>query len=97
MNHKTVNRWKIRNVMDGDVAHLVERRTGTLVTQVRFSGAARDFSPRVNFQLPDVQIPGGLVHSQTERNPRATSDFCHCSRDRTFNPACVVSIVAASH
>ena len=34
----------------GDVAQLVERRTGTPLTQVRISGAARDFSPRVNFQ-----------------------------------------------
>ena len=34
----------------GDVAQLVERRTGTPLRQVRFPGAARDFSPRVNFQ-----------------------------------------------
>ena len=27
----------------GGVAQLVERRTGTLLTQVRFPGAARDF------------------------------------------------------
>ena len=33
-----------------DVAQLVERRTGTPLTQVRFPGAGRDFSPRVNFQ-----------------------------------------------
>ena len=34
-----------------DVAQFVEHRTGTLPTQVRFPGAARDFfSPRVNFQ-----------------------------------------------
>ena len=33
----------------GDVAQLVERRTGTPLTQVRFPGAARDFSARVNF------------------------------------------------
>ena len=35
---------------DGDVAQLVEHRTGTLPTQVRFPWAARDFSRRVNFQ-----------------------------------------------
>ena len=35
---------------DGDVAQLVERRTGTPLTQVRFHGATRDFSPRVNFR-----------------------------------------------
>ena len=33
-----------------DVAQLVERRTGTPLTQIRFPGAERDFSPRVNFQ-----------------------------------------------
>ena len=37
---------------DGDVAHLVERWTGTPLTQVRFPGAARDFFflLRINFQ-----------------------------------------------
>ena len=35
---------------DGDVAQLVESQTGTPLTQVRFPGAARDFSPGVNFQ-----------------------------------------------
>ena len=34
----------------GDVAQLVERRTGTSLRQVRFPGATRDFSTRVNFQ-----------------------------------------------
>ena len=34
----------------GGVAQLVERRTGTAPTQVRFPDAARDFSPSVNFQ-----------------------------------------------
>ena len=34
----------------GDVAQFVEHRTGTPLTQVRFPGAARDFSLRVNFQ-----------------------------------------------
>ena len=29
----------------GDVAQLIEHRTGTLPTQVRFPGAARDFLP----------------------------------------------------
>ena len=36
--------------MGGDVAQLVEHRTGTPLRQVRFPGAASDFSPRVNFQ-----------------------------------------------
>ena len=36
--------------LGGDVAQLVEHRTGTPPTQVRFHSAARDFSPRVNFQ-----------------------------------------------
>ena len=34
----------------GDVAQLVEHRTVTPLTQVRFPGAAKDFLPRVNFQ-----------------------------------------------
>ena len=34
----------------GVVAQLIERRTGTLPTQIRFPGAARDFSPGVNFR-----------------------------------------------
>ena len=34
----------------GDVAQLVEHRTGTPPVQVQFTGAARDFSPRVNFR-----------------------------------------------
>ena len=33
-----------------DVAQLVEHRTGTSPTQVRFPDVTRDFSPRVNFQ-----------------------------------------------
>ena len=37
-------------VQDGDVAQLAVHRTGTSPTQVRFPGAARYFSPRVNFQ-----------------------------------------------
>ena len=44
----------------GDVTQLVEHRTGTLPTKVRFPDAARDFSPRVNFQctlLYDVRTP----------------------------------------
>ena len=32
------------------IAQLVERRTGTPLTQVQFPRRARDFSPRVNFQ-----------------------------------------------
>ena len=36
-------------LLGGDVAQLVERRTGTLPTQVRLLGVERDFSPRVNF------------------------------------------------
>ena len=34
----------------GDVAQLVERRTGTPLKQVGFPSAARDFSPRVNLR-----------------------------------------------
>ena len=41
---------KERTTLGGDVAQLVEHRTGTSLTQVRFPGAARDLSSRVNFQ-----------------------------------------------
>ena len=33
----------------GDVAQLVEHRTGTPLTQVRFPGGSRDFFLRINF------------------------------------------------
>ena len=37
----------------GDIAQLVEHRTGTQPTQVRFPGAARDFfSPRIFYGVP---------------------------------------------
>ena len=41
---------RFRRDSNKHTAQLVERRTGTPLTQVRFPGAARDFSPRVNFQ-----------------------------------------------
>ena len=37
-------------IQGGDKAQLVEHRTSTLLTQVRFPGVATDFSPRVSFQ-----------------------------------------------
>ena len=36
-----------RTALDGDVAQLSQRRTGTPLRQVRFPGAAKDFSPGV--------------------------------------------------
>ena len=47
--------WSVTSVftvahVDGDVAQLVERRIGTLLTQLRFPGATRDFSPGASFQ-----------------------------------------------
>ena len=45
--------------MGGDVAQLAERRTGTLLRQVRFFGAARNFSPSVNFQSRLQNYKGG--------------------------------------
>ena len=44
-SHISVDRTR-----DGDIAQLIERRTGTPLRQVRFLGAARDFSPRVHFR-----------------------------------------------
>ena len=46
----TMHDNKQRETLGGDVALPVERRTGTPLRQVRFPGAAKDFSPRVNFQ-----------------------------------------------
>ena len=41
----------------GDVAQLVEHRTGTLPTQVRFPGAARDFfSPESAFSADSLKM-----------------------------------------
>ena len=48
----SLKKKKNRKLSGGDVAQLVERRTGTPLRQVRFPGAARDFFflPRFNFQ-----------------------------------------------
>ena len=40
----------------GDIAQLADRRTGTPPTQVRFSGAASDFFPRVNFNADSLTV-----------------------------------------
>ena len=50
--------------VDGDVTQLVEHQTGIPLTQVRVPGAARDFSPRVNFQCRlsyGVRTPPGAI------------------------------------
>ena len=66
----------------GDVAQLVERRTGTPLTPVRFPGAARDFSPsqlsvqtllRVSVH-PRVQ-PQALTSERTLKIPWSMSEF----------------------
>ena len=42
----------------GDVAQLVGRRTGTSLRQVRFPGAAKDFSlPESTFRADSVTVP----------------------------------------
>ena len=56
---------------DGNVAQLVEHQTVTPPTQVRFPGAARDFSPRVNFQC---RLSYGVRTS-----PRAIACICICA------------------
>ena len=38
------------NIVGEKAVQLVERRTGTPLTKVRFPDAAREFSPRVSFQ-----------------------------------------------
>ena len=49
--------------MGKDVAQLVQHGAGTLPTQVRFPGAARDFSPRVNFQC---RLSYGVLHPRVQ-------------------------------
>ena len=47
-------------IRGGDVIQLVECVIGTPLRQVQFTGAAKDFSPRVNFQCRlsyDVCMP----------------------------------------
>ena len=46
----TFNSIAINRALGGDVAQLAEHRTVKPLTQVPFPAAARDFSPRVNFQ-----------------------------------------------
>ena len=45
------------HVRASDVAQFVEHQSSTLLTQVRFPGAPRDFSPRVSFQC---RLPYGV-------------------------------------
>ena len=42
---------KVANFRGGDVARMVEHRTGTSLTQVRFPGAARDFFSPSQFSV----------------------------------------------
>ena len=43
--------------LDGDVAQLVERWTGTSLRQVQFPGAARDiFSPELTFGADSLEV-----------------------------------------
>ena len=58
VSHRLENQENVET--GGDVAQLVEHRTDTPRTQVRFPGAARDFSSRVNFECKfsyDVRTP----------------------------------------
>ena len=55
-NYRTRFEWAVYIKVEtpplwgGDVVQLVESWTDTLLMQVQFPGAARDFSPRVSFQ-----------------------------------------------
>ena len=59
---------------DGDVAQLAERRTGTPLTQVRFPGAERDLSSRVNFQY--------RLYYNVRTRPCATACINICAHDK---------------
>ena len=84
----------------GGLAQLVERRTGRPPTQVRFPGAARDFSPRFNFQC---RLPFGV------RTPPCAIAFIYisehvkdpvvhvrvsCIMEALKHPACTLGCVA---
>ena len=83
-----------------DVAQLVKHRTGTLLTQVRIPGAARDFFPRVSFQC---RLSYGV---RTPPCARACINICAHVRDLVVHvrvwwimetvkhPACTVRSVA---
>ena len=49
-------KWKAYRSGSGDVAQLVERRTDTPLRQIRFPGAARDFSPGVRFSADSLTV-----------------------------------------
>ena len=71
-------------IKGGDVARLVERRTVTLLRQVRFPGAARDFSPRVNFlEKTLLRCPYTPVCNCMHRH--------RCARSRSCSP-CQISV-----
>ena len=58
----------------GDVAQLVVHRTGTSPKQVRFPGAARDFSP-------SADSPTRRTHSPTTRTLRPAGKFQELTRN----------------
>ena len=62
-----------------DVAQLVERRTGTPLRQVRFPGAARDFSSRVNLSMQTL--------FRCPYTPVSNRMHLHlCARERSRSP-----------
>ena len=70
------------NFMVGDAAYLVEHWTGTLLTLVRFPGAARDFSPESTFSVDSLTVsvkPHVQLHAFTSvcmlKIPQSMSEF----------------------
>ena len=97
-------RWKLQStyrkclkMTGGDIAHLVEHRTSTPLTQVRFPGTARDFSPRDNVQCRlsyGVQPTPVRNRMHLHLSARYRSNRpCQSSVDNG-NPACTVGWVA---
>ena len=65
---------------DWDVAPLVQHRTSTPPTQIRFPDAARDFSPRVHFTVS--VHPRGQLHAFTSvRTLKIPQSPCQSSMD----------------
>ena len=95
---RTYDVFRTQHILGRGVAQFVQRWTGTPLTQVRFPGAARDFSPRVHFQC---RLSYGV-----RTHPCAYINICTHIKDPVVHvrvqwimeilkhPACTVGLVA---
>ena len=87
-----------------NVAQLVEHRTVTPLTQVRFPGAAKDFSPRVNFQCrlcyvcPYIPCAIACMNICGHVKDPVVHDRVRWTMETLKHPACTVNwVVQLSH